>query len=1063
MEAIAATMSTIRVVESTYKAIQRFKGLPKEFEEVNRVLTVAQDTLGLVDEQLKTLNPDESSKKALQSVVRHCEGKAKMLRDIFEKVDKGLKDEKFGSVLDSYRASLLRLGKAHRVEVLMQGILRGLDTLATNQMFKIATQNSIYRLEKAINQLSKVESSVPDSDLESAGTNILNNNSSGTANQYNLSGHNQTHFGSGEMWNVQNMNYNQCNEQNNETKMKILRTLHTSPYLDRRNRNPDRVLGTCEWFVSHPQFKHWREGKSSSLLWVSANPGCGKSVLAKYLTDEIKTTKFRTTCYFFFKEDFDDQKSARSALSCILHQLLTQRPDLFFDKVIKRLESCKVPPENSYYEFWELWNILVMASQNDNAGEIVCILDALDECEDKERVDLSKALRNFYGSENDAKNNALLKFLITGRPYEKIRWGLQLFEMPGLPVIHLRGEGDLEMSKITKEIDIYITYEVSRIRTSLRLNESEERILLQGLQGMPNETYLWVYLTLEWIECEINNKINKREIRKVISSLPRTVEEAYENILAKTRRPKEAKKLLHMIVAAARPLTLAEIDLALHIRQDHTSYEHLEQEQHLKEERVSSYLRDLCGLFVNVIESKVYLLHQTARDFLISGNGSGPQEDDSGPRDDRSRRNENQFTWRNSLRPSDSHRILCQICIWHLLFTKFETDSLPEDLAEHLGERVSGYLRDNVFLEYSARNWAAHFRESGIKDDRFLESLRRVCDANSRRCRTWFTVYWASKYGNPPPDFTTLMISSYFGLEEIAKIQLWKDDINAKDGIYGRSALSWASEKGFDRLVRLLIEGPSHSEAFIKLSAPKRADIDSTDRYGETPLTHAVSSGHEDIVKLLLDEGANIEGGNTNSYLPLFSAYRYEFEAIVKLILDKGANTEGGNTDGYTPLLLAVRRQEDAVVKLLLDMGANIEGGIFCGVTPLSLAVRRQNEAVVKLLLDKGANIEGGNVDGVTPLSLAVRRQNEAVVKLLLDKGANVEGGNVDGYKPLLLAVRRQNEAIVKLLLDKGADTEGVIADGHTSFLLWKHHISSSWAATNGHEDDLKMEDVHAD
>ncbi|KAM5342918.1 hypothetical protein ACJ41O_013884 [Fusarium nematophilum] len=78
------------------------------------------------------------------------------------------------------------------------------------------------------------------------------------------------------------------------------------------------------------------------MLWVSANPGCGKSVLAKYLVDsKLQTTEPRTTCYFFFKDDFEDQRSATSALSCILHQLFIQREDLFSNKIVKRLEAYK--------------------------------------------------------------------------------------------------------------------------------------------------------------------------------------------------------------------------------------------------------------------------------------------------------------------------------------------------------------------------------------------------------------------------------------------------------------------------------------------------------------------------------------------------------------------------------------------------------------------------------------------------------------------------------------------------------------------------------------------------
>lgn len=123
-------------------------------------------------------------------------------------------------------------------------------------------------------------------------------------------------------------------------RVSVLKTLYTSPYRDRKERNPDRVMGTCGWFVAHECFQQWRESPSSSMLLVSADPGCGKSVLAKYLVDsELSTTESRTTCYFFFKDDLEDQRSARSALCCLLHQLFEQKDILLSNKIVERFEA----------------------------------------------------------------------------------------------------------------------------------------------------------------------------------------------------------------------------------------------------------------------------------------------------------------------------------------------------------------------------------------------------------------------------------------------------------------------------------------------------------------------------------------------------------------------------------------------------------------------------------------------------------------------------------------------------------------------------------------------------
>jgi len=86
------------------------------------------------------------------------------------------------------------------------------------------------------------------------------------------------------------------------------------------------------------------------MLWVSADPGCGKSVLVRYLADEVLPgSSARTTCYFFFKDDFEDQRSATGALCSILHQLLSI---CFTDQIFKKFEDCGEKLLTSFGDLW---------------------------------------------------------------------------------------------------------------------------------------------------------------------------------------------------------------------------------------------------------------------------------------------------------------------------------------------------------------------------------------------------------------------------------------------------------------------------------------------------------------------------------------------------------------------------------------------------------------------------------------------------------------------------------------------------------------------------------------
>jgi hypothetical protein len=112
----------------------------------------------------------------------------------------------------------------------------------------------------------------------------------------------------------------------------------TLGYEEHKNRNPDRVEGTCQWVINDPLYQSWLASTYDNLLLITADPGCGKSVLSKSLVDgELQSQGSRSTRYFFFKDN-DEQNSLSDALCSLLPQLFTYRPHLlsyaspFFDR-----------------------------------------------------------------------------------------------------------------------------------------------------------------------------------------------------------------------------------------------------------------------------------------------------------------------------------------------------------------------------------------------------------------------------------------------------------------------------------------------------------------------------------------------------------------------------------------------------------------------------------------------------------------------------------------------------------------------------------------------------------
>lgn len=103
---------------------------------------------------------------------------------------------------------------------------------------------------------------------------------------------------------------------------KFLQALFNSDYQQHKARNPEKVPGTCQWFLQNARYKRWIEDTSSGLLWVTADPGCGKSVLSNLLIEhgfQNEQAKPGTTSYFFFKDDSADQKSVAKTVCALLH------------------------------------------------------------------------------------------------------------------------------------------------------------------------------------------------------------------------------------------------------------------------------------------------------------------------------------------------------------------------------------------------------------------------------------------------------------------------------------------------------------------------------------------------------------------------------------------------------------------------------------------------------------------------------------------------------------------------------------------------------------------------
>lgn len=750
--------------------------------------------------------------------------------------------------------------------------------------------------------------------------------------------------------------------------------------------------------------------------------------------------------------------------------------------------------------FEPLWNILTTAIMDPEVGEVVCILDALDECEESGRFELIERLNHFYSkSAEHTRSETRLKFMVTSRPYIDIERGFKKLTRT-FPTVHLAG--DKETEQISREIEEVIKAKVQEFGFSLDLPTSVQTSLEKKLLSVTHRTYLWLKLIFDLIPKQV--QVTEKRLMRVIDTLPDTVDKAYTAILDRITDLKRARKLLHIVVGAEQPLTVREMNVALAVEESSRSYEDLDLES---EEKFYSTVKNLCGLFVSVIDSRIYLIHQTAGEFLI--------RDDSVIKST-GRVSHGQGIWKHSLDLAESNLILARICVSYLLFDVFESTPLVDESEIQLrGVRstpfneaeereivmresnfrvsiqygVDGYVSLHGLVKYSAMNWSCHFQKAAIHNDTPLsESALRLCDPRSMRYFAWFPVYWDSydtcASGTEFPVYTHLMTASFLGLETLARLLVdRKIDVNARSQDHDDlTAVLLAAEKGHENVMELLLKSGADLEAqnssqqtALQLAingqaSPKKIvavvqvllkngiNTEIRDGSGSTALICAAGRGNEAVLRLLLENNANINGTKNDKSTALHLASCNGHEGVVKLLLENGANVNAKDCEGNTALHRVVRSRNfddgsgyPTVMKLLIENMADVNATNNDWETPLHTVADFGMNVAAKLLIENGADLEAMDERAYTPLHLASKFGRRSTVELLVERGANLQATSKFGKTVLHEATDdpycKETMAVISFLLDKGVMIDAADAAGRTALYiaLGAHEMTLAW------------------
>ena len=141
----------------------------------------------------------------------------------------------------------------------------------------------------------------------------------------------------------------------------------------------------------------------------------------------------------------------------------------------------------------------------------------------------------------------------------------------------------------------------------------------------------------------------------------------------------------------------------------------------------------------------------------------------------------------------------------------------------------------------------------------------------------------------------------------------------------------------------------------IKTLLWAKADVNSRDRSGQTPLMMIDEQTTPDLVWDLLNAGAKVNLRDNDGETALMAAAMVNNTEVLKTLLDAGAKVNDTSNDGRTALMIAADEGHVNNVRLLILAGADINARDKSGKTALQYAQEEDHPVIVRLLKQHGA------------------------------------------------------------------------------------------------------------
>ncbi|KAI0451012.1 hypothetical protein F5B21DRAFT_528329 [Xylaria acuta] len=795
---------------------------------------------------------------------------------------------------------------------------------------------------------------------------------------------------------------------------------------------------TCAWFLNTPPYVNWMQKNTlhngHNFLWIKGKPGAGKSTLMKFLLGKLRNQIRQAgnneilLSFFFNARGGDLEKTTTGLYRSLLLHLLEARPDLQYV-----LDNVRI---GHPWTIGSLKSLFEEAVQGLGDTSLVCLIDALDECEEEQIRDMV----SFLSDPSVAPNRFRICFASRHYPHITIKTGLSIV---------------LE-TQIGHSKDI-----ASYLHSALVIEDSilAEQIR-SDLQEKASGVFMWVVLVVDILNKEYDAG-RQHVLRARIQQLPEDLHELFHDILIRDGNNMDGLLLcIQWVLFARQPLTPRQLYFAILSGLDTDKLPSCHSDD-ISEDNIMRYILNNSKGLVESTKSKspiIQFIHASVLDFLLKENGL------------------------HRIRPNLStnlfglsHNMLKQCCqtyinmkeVMNLEGSSREAitrafpflDYAHQGILYHANQAQSYNISQQGFLTTFPRaQWVKHHNFfSGAGVHRYTPEvslfyilaetgMAALIRAHPNR-QSCFKVE-GERYGLPVLAASATKSSAAIEtMLELEAERLSETSLaNLNSLVPPNLGVSYASGRNFifnkerDLLHQLVRYGNEKASLFFL--AVEGRNIGIRNPRGESILVSAVERGFGVLVEALLHRGADVSATSEDGIPVLHIALLYGHVDIAQLLIDRGANISAAellldrgadqfvaDKDGWTPLIIAALEGCSGIVAPLIQRGTDPSAAGTDGRTPPFIAISEERRAIAvelaKVLIKCSADVSAANCSGQTPLSQALSLGRTEIAKLLIEGGADVLAANRRGQTPLAIAStlthREGFTELVEMLLNRGA------------------------------------------